>query len=146
MTNHTPIFMGPPRHDSTLLKQIRVAGAIREIDAGIPLTTVAVFLQIAAYPSSTSKEITTRLGISQSATSRHLADLSDHSWTKKQGLGLIEVIEDPLDRRTKRAFLTFNGQSLVKRISAIVEPDTDDPSPKDFLTAAEYVKTVRRIC
>lgn len=122
----------------------RLAKAInvfRALYADIPTTTVAVFLQIAIRPGISSKELLDRVGASQSAISRHLALLGDYSWRGGEGLGLVDLIEEPTDRRIKVAFLKPKGQALAAKLMAILDPDGE--SPEGFETADEYLKRVR---
>lgn len=119
----------------------RALDTFRTMYADIPATSVEVFLQVAIAPGISSKDLVSRVGVSQSAISRHLALLGDYDWKGGDGLGLIDLIEDPVDRRTKVAFLKPKGQALAAKLVTILDPDGD--TPDSFETADEYVKRVR---
>lgn len=121
----------------------RAMSEFRKLYADIPVTTVEVFLAVAVNSGISSKDLRDRVGASQSAVSRHLALLGEYSWRGGEGMDLIEIVEDPEDRRSKLAFLKPKGQTLAIRLSAILDPQGDDPQPSDFLSAADHVKNVR---
>ena len=125
----------------SIKRMTKALNVFRALYADIPTTTVDVFLQVAIRPGISSKELLDRVGASQSAISRHLAMLGDYSWRGNEGLGLVDLIEDPTNRRTKVAFLKPKGQALAAKLVAILDPDGD--SPEGYETADEYVKRVR---
>ena len=128
---------------TSLRRVIRAIRELRELYPDIPAATIEVFLLVAANAGLSSKELQQRARTSQSSISRHLTMLTDHSWNGKTGIGLIDLIEDPRDRRTKRAFLNSKGVSVSIKIAALVDPDADEPSPSEFLSSKEYVASVK---
>lgn len=62
---------------------------------------------------------------------------------RKPGLDLIEVLEDPMDRRGKIAFLTPKGRTLACVLLRILDPESQvDPSA--FMSVKEYLSTGAR--
>lgn len=122
---------------------LRAVAEFRKLYADIPATTVEIFLIVATNSGVSSKRLCDRTGSSQSAVSRHLSLLGEYSWRGKDGLDLIEIIEDPQDRRSKLAFLRPKGKALAIKLVGIMDPKGTDPEPSDFTTADEHIKTVR---
>ena len=121
----------------------RTLSEMRELYPDIPAATIQVFLAIALEPGISGKELLDRVGISQSAVSRHLSILGEHSWRGGEGLGLIEVIEDLEDRRNKIAFLTPKGRTLAISFHRTLSPRGPTPIQADFPSASDHVQAHR---
>lgn len=131
--------------DLTPLRHMAFAfDAFREIYPDVSGTTVLVFLVVATNPGISSKDVLKRVpDASQSSISRHLATLGEYNWRGGEGLGLIEHMEDPRDRRNKVAFLSPRGKALAIRMAKAIDPKAPSPDPDSFPTAAEYIRSVR---
>ena len=127
---------------STLAKLSHVLDEFRKLDAGIQTDTINVFLLITNTPGITSREIMDRTGMSQSSVSRHLSMLSEWDWKGSAGLNLAETVEDPLDRRSKRSWLTHKGHQIALAVAALLDPEAEG-SVSEFPLAKEGVRALR---
>lgn len=123
----------------TIDRLIQTVEEFRQVKADIQTETIHVFLLISNRPGITSKELIDYTGMSQSSVSRHLAILSEWSWKGQTGLDLVENLEDPMDRRTKRSYLKFKGRALVTKIARILDPELD-PKPEEFPLSKDMIK------
>lgn len=128
---------------SPLKRLLSVISEFRQLKHDIQAETVEVFCLIAENPGITAKEIQIHTGLSQSSVSRHLALLSDNSWNGAGGLDLVDYIEDPADRRTKRNFLKHRGRTFALKITSLIDPSAS-AEPSDFPLAKEYLRMARR--
>ena len=92
----------------------------RDMDAEIPLTTVAVFLTVVQKGNITMKEMVKLLGISQSSCSRNVAYLAQYHRLNKPGLNLLVTMEDPQERRRKIVSPTQRGLRVVEQMRSMV--------------------------
>lgn len=98
-----------------------------------PVLSFQVFVSIATNQGVTSTDLKRRIGTSQSAISRHQLLLSTWTWQgTRPSLDLIEVKEDPADRRNKCSFLTPKGRLLACSLMRIMDP-TIDITSVDFM-------------
>lgn len=107
-----------------LWKLYKVFEEIRKIDPEIPIQTAHVFVTVALIPGITMREITDRLNISQSTTSRNVTALSKWHRLNKPGLDLVKAEEDPAERRRKVVNLTPKGVLLAKALKLILAEDS----------------------
>lgn len=121
----------------------RVVEAFRDLYPDVPATTLRVFFEVCVSPGSTGPELMRSIGIGQTSLSRHLSILSEYSWRGGDGLDLVELIEDPEDRRNKRTFLKPKGRALAIKVFAIMDPKGTPPTHEDFPTATSYVLAYR---
>jgi DNA-binding MarR family transcriptional regulator len=126
-----------------LRRMIAAVDELRSIYPDVPATTITAFLVIATTPGISSQHLKARLGVSQSATSRHLALLSEFSWNNQPGLNLVDSIEDPEDRRNKIAFLTAKGRGVATKLASVLRPDLVAPDPSLFPTAQDHIRRYR---
>lgn len=87
----------------------------------VPLSQLQCFVEIARKPGLTMKELGSRMGISQSSTSRTVAALSAWHRLDKPGMNLVFTTEDPAERRRKVIDLTSKGKKVAKRLFEIME-------------------------
>ena len=106
----------PDDEKAVLVSLLKALKPFRELDSTMPLQYVTAFLQVAVKEGQTVSEYARILGLSQSLTTRHLADIGKTNRYHEDGYDLIEAKNDPMDRRTKRNQLTANGQRLVGQI------------------------------
>lgn len=98
----------------------RIISLVRMIDSEMPIQTLAVFLDIAENPGTSVVEVAKRLNMTNAATARNVSTLSDRTWLKKKGLGLIAKEEDPFELRRKILTLTPKGVRLKQQIEALL--------------------------
>lgn len=92
----------------------------RKLDSDLQSQSIAVFLYVGIHENKDGvpmTKIATELNIPQSSVSRNVALLSKWSWSKKEGLNLLEASEDPMERRRKLVKLTNRGKRLYATIS-----------------------------
>jgi len=126
-----------------LRRLIAAIDEVRSLYTDVPSTTIVAFLIVASTPGINSQHLRKRLGVSQSATSRHLALLSEFSWNNQPGMDLVETVEDPEDRRNKIAFLTEKGKALAIKVSTLIRPSLAPPDPDAFPTARQHIQRYR---
>lgn len=85
---------------------------MREVsDLELTFTQFKILMLVAHEPAELSvKDVSDRLGISFPAASRAVEPLVQR--------GIVERVEDPLDRRVKRVLTTKDGDRLVERLIA----------------------------
>ena len=94
----------------------RLVGAIeefRKFDPEMQLQTVLTFIHVAIFPGLTMKELSSRVGVAQSSTSRNVASLSKQKKFDKAGHALVIAEEDPRERRRKLVRLTPRGERVA---------------------------------
>jgi DNA-binding MarR family transcriptional regulator len=89
-----------------------------EMRGTMPLQYVTSFIEVALEEGLTVSEYANRVGISQSLMTRHLADLGEINRYHEAGLGLVEQVENVMDRRERRIRLTPKGRHVVYEVAA----------------------------
>jgi len=106
------------------MKSILPIELIRREDPSDSLSanTVLLFLYVMQYPDRTIKELERLTGITKSATSRHVLNLTERGdrARARPGLGLVETYEDAIDSRSKRVRLTAKGKRLKQDIDKVL--------------------------
>jgi DNA-binding MarR family transcriptional regulator len=98
----------------------KIFASVRAIEADMPISHVAGFLEVARSPGITMKDLGHRLGIAQSTTSRLVAALSKVNRFMKPGADLVVATEDPYERRRKVVNLTRRGEILARQLESLV--------------------------
>lgn len=93
----------------------------RDMDKDIPMSTASVFLWVALNEGGTQRDLRAALDLPSSTASRNLAALSKIHRLGKPGLGLIEWVESPEDRRANLLFLSVKGKALVGSLLAALD-------------------------
>lgn len=83
-----------------------------------PLLSFHVFLTITINQGIRTQELVDMLGSTQSTISRHQQILQD-------GFGLIELVVNPDDRRSRLSYLTMKGRLLAVGLARICDPSTE---------------------
>jgi len=97
------------RHGLALFNHIR-----EQVSTDMPLGQLQVLFALAVDGGSLyMSDIARATGLNKSSLQRHTAGLSDLSWTKKPGLGLVRIDVDPMDSRTKTVTLTSKGKLVI---------------------------------
>jgi len=93
----------------------------RKWNPDVTVNSVLTFLQIAKKPGITQKEILRRLGMADSGTSRTTAALSKYGDRGRAGWGVVDLEENPDDRREKLLFLNKKGQLVLDAVRRSIE-------------------------
>lgn len=105
--------------DTKILNKLRLAVATLadERDNHMNAAEMRVFLWCAIQPGITMKELSERVDIAQSETSRIVTKFSAYDG---HGYGLLRAEEDPHERRRKIVRLTPKGERLAEKMIEIV--------------------------
>ena len=71
------------------------------------------------------RDLSDRLGIAQSSSSRNVAALSKWHSFGKAGHDLIQAVEDPRERRRKILTLTPKGHDLVDQLASLLHAEPE---------------------
>ena len=93
----------------------------RKLDVDMTVLTFSVLLAVSEEDGILVQDIIERTQSNKSSVSRVLAMLSDIGRRDKAGLKLIRAVEDPLNRRFKRVYLTTEGAEFIKQIAATMK-------------------------
>lgn len=99
---------------------VRVLEAFRVLDPDLPIQYALSFLTVARNEGMSIRDLSERLGIAQSSSSRNVAALSKWHSFGKAGLDLVQAVEDPRERRRKILTLTPAGQALADRLAELL--------------------------
>jgi DNA-binding MarR family transcriptional regulator len=104
----------------SLLEEVRA-----EFGQDLPTQTLRVFIDIALHPNTHMTAVAERLSMGKSSTSRNVSALTEYTWLRQPGPGLVEVFEDPNERRIKRLRLTPQGVAVAERLATSLFPSPD---------------------
>ena len=113
----------PAYHERRVSNQTPTMWAKRAIDAthvqrklGDLMTPQALQVVLAVYEQHgiTMQGIEKRTRLALGSVSRNLMSLGEWHRLGKPGLGLVETVDDPTERRRKIAFLTKKGREFVE--------------------------------
>ena len=111
------------RHVTGLMHEV-----IRAIGGDISVSQLLIFMEVArsnaAGHAIDMKELQILIGITSGSTfSRQVAALLEYQKEGVQGLGLLEQIENPRDRRRKQLLLTDKGANVREVLAAFIKRD-----------------------
>lgn len=90
-------------------------GAIRKVDAEMPLGQVMFFITVAQNEGKSLKEVAERCELLMPSASRYLDKLMFvNNNSKGGGVSLLHAVDNPMDRRSKIITLTVAGKKLVE--------------------------------
>lgn len=89
---------------------------LREMSGDMPIAQAYCLLLIALYEGLSLKELAQRADIGMASASRYVSMFSGTARPGEPGLGLVEAVEDPLERRKKIIKLTPKGKTAVSKI------------------------------
>lgn len=92
----------------------------RDLSVTMPVGEVMAFLTVALNEGASLKELSDKMDMKMSTTSRYLLDLSDKTRTGAAGYGLVNREVDPNELRRNMYSLTPNGRKIVSQLSASV--------------------------
>ena len=92
--------------------------AFREVYSDFPMPMMLVFMEVcqAGRDGLTITQVEKRVGISQSAASRHCRMLTNEGVRGREGLNLCDWHYDVADRRIRIIKLNSNGLTLEKKL------------------------------
>lgn len=102
--------------DRSLLGLLEVIELFRLMEREVPAQVISTFLYVATHDKCHKVALEEDLELSTASASRNTDWLSTHHRLGKPGLGLIEKVYDPSNRRRLQLALTPRGKTLVKRI------------------------------
>lgn len=115
-------MMESSNDDKILLRRLlRVVEYIRTYNAEMPVQTLGAFLTIALEDGQSVTQIGNRLGLSQSAASRNVSELTERSWKKVEGLKVAEYHQGYENISVKTLHLTHKGQTWASHIAGLLK-------------------------
>ena len=87
-----------------------------EVDSGLQMNTLRVFLFIASRGSCTQNEAELSLGMSGAACSRNIAYWTDRRFDKGVGMNYVSKTMDDTDRRHRNLELTVTGKQFYVKL------------------------------
>ena len=110
----------PPTLKVKLNQLLSCLEVFRQVDQEMPSQRIVLFLLVASRPGMRMSDVAKKLGLSSSAVSRNLSELS--KWgigINKPGVDLLYAEENPQDRREKMIYLTPKGERLVETLNKL---------------------------
>lgn len=100
---------------------LKIIEEFRKLDSEIEGQVIGLFVSIAMCGDKgvTLKELGEKLGIEQSSVSRNVMKLCKVNRHRTKGLDLVETFENPEERRSKLARLTYKGKRVWNSITEI---------------------------
>ena len=106
---------------SKIHRALKVIEEFRKIDPEMPIQQASAFMYIVTHEGCTMKAVAEHLGMSQAASSRNVAALSEWHRLKRPGAGLVTSEADPYEMRRKVITLTPKGKRVAETLSNIME-------------------------
>ncbi|GGX91321.1 hypothetical protein GCM10007160_18530 [Litchfieldella qijiaojingensis] len=103
-----------------MMRVCQILEEFRQIYPDMQTQTAVFFVTIAMNPGITMKELMERTGTVQSTCSRNVSLLSEWLKHNKPGYGLVQAMEDPVERRRKIVKLTPKGERLAAQLDYLV--------------------------
>lgn len=89
---------------------------LRQMSGDMPIAQAYCLLLIALYEGLSLKDLAQRADIGMASASRYVSMFSSMTRPGEAGLGLVEAVEDPMERRKKIIKLTPKGRTAVTKI------------------------------
>lgn len=116
----------------------RVMNLLRTLDEKVPAQVLACLFYIASRENCHKTAMELELGLPYSSSSRNIARLSPHHrLTNKDGMDLIIVERDPLDRKRYQLRLNSKGQRLIQQIQDILYGPQDSGIAEEQATEGQ---------
>lgn len=105
---------------------IRLLETFKEVDPDITLPSMLTFLYCVERDAQSGNQfaIDQRLNMSGATASRSISHWLDFKRPRVQGLGMLESVPDPEDRRFKMISLTRKGQAFAEKIKEAINGKT----------------------
>lgn len=105
----------------TLLRAVtRVSNKIRDYDEDMTISGMNVLLTVMEREEVPMADLVEVTGMTLAGVSRAVAVLSVHGRRTKEGIGLVELKEDPMERRRKIVYLSTEGKALATMLKKIL--------------------------
>lgn len=99
---------------------LTILGMFRNISGEMPIQQMQVLVWVALNEGKTQRDLRATLNMASSTSSRSITALSKVHRPGKEGAGLIEFKDDPLDRRAKLLTLTPKGRTFMQQALEIL--------------------------
>lgn len=96
-----------------------VLALMRTIESDMPIQQALVLAWVALNEGKTQRQLRDSLDMASSTSSRNITALSNVHRLGKPGLGLIDWVDSPKDRRVKLLYLTPKGHKFVADVLRI---------------------------
>ncbi len=100
----------------TLHRILQMVGLLRDRDKEMPAQQMQVLFFIALHDVSTQRDMFRDLAMPVSTASRNIAALSQVHRLGKHGVGLVSLVENAQDRRSKLLALTPKDRTCMRKI------------------------------
>lgn len=103
-------------------RALRMVAVVRDLDPEMRIQTLDTLLRVAAAGRSGlhMTELQRGLKLTLAATSRNVALLSKVNAKGAKAWGLVQAVEDPMDRRHRIIYLTSKGQEFINKIEEAI--------------------------
>lgn len=90
---------------------------LRELSPNLPIPQAEILLLLGANGGEMyMSDLRRATGLTGASLSRNVYNLSDLSWRKVRGLGMVTIEPDPADIRTKIVRLNRAGKAFLKEL------------------------------
>lgn len=114
------------KEEAQIRKLTNALNTIRILDTTLPIQTMVALLVVAVEEGQSVSEVARRAGLQQSSASRNVSSLTDWSYNKRPGLGLVEYRQDPMNLSIKALHLTKKGAQVLRQIAAILSQPNEE--------------------
>lgn len=126
---------------SSMAALIAALELFRELRSDMPIQLPLVFMLIAQHKGISAARLGRLTGLSQSAVSRNVTQLTKEGSHGEPGLGLITKTIDPANTRAHAFHLTADGRAMAARLAEVLgktlrgrrgakaEPEGQGPQP-----------------
>lgn len=105
---------------TNLMKLDNALAHVRTIQSDFPASALHCLIVVMMNEGITQLEVSKKLNLPRSTTSRCMRLLSDRLEPGKAGMGLIDFRPDPNDIRFKGSYLTPKGRELAEALSSMM--------------------------
>lgn len=106
---------------SNLVKFDKAIGLLRAHDPNIPIGVIVTFLALSKHEEIVVGELVNQVDLGTTALNRALTYLGSEHWSKnKPGLGLVDQVVNPMDRRSRIASLSPKGRKLAEAMETVL--------------------------
>ena len=106
--------------DAQMERLLKAMDLLRILDREMPAQVTSCFLYVASHKNCHKQAMEEYLNLSAASGSRNTDWLGDKHRLGKPGLGLIEKIPDPVNRRRAVLKLTDRGERTIQKLRRIL--------------------------
>ena len=103
-----------------MFELITVLKTFRDVNPDATVGAILLFCLIKRNGNTHVADLIQNSGLNKATVSRNIDILTSRGRGQKQGLGLIQDMEDPMDRRYKVVVFTDQGKNLHDKILNII--------------------------